>query len=205
MARPITIKDETILEAARAVFLERGIQGTTAEVAERAGVSEGTVFNRFKSKIELFQAAMQLAEPAWLKTLGDRVGEGEVRDNLLDLGAQIIAFFRTILPLMMMAWSNPAAADDRPLLPGAFSGPNPPPLRALKQIAAYFEAEMRRKRMRRHDPEVLARAFLGPLHSYVFFELLLAANEELPLSEEVFLRGLVNLLWNGAAPRPKGS
>ena len=58
MARPTSIKDETIVAAAREVFLERGIQATTAEVAERAGVSEGSVFKRFKTKSELFRAAM---------------------------------------------------------------------------------------------------------------------------------------------------
>ncbi|MBK6513564.1 MAG: TetR family transcriptional regulator [Polyangiaceae bacterium] len=40
MARPTVIRNEAILEAARDVFLERGILGTSAEVAQRAGVSE---------------------------------------------------------------------------------------------------------------------------------------------------------------------
>jgi AcrR family transcriptional regulator len=201
MARPVTIKDETILEAARAVFLERGILGTTAEVAERAGVSEGTVFNRFKTKLELFHAAMrpQLEEPGWLRTLGSRVGKGDLRQNLVELGGEIIAFFRTVLPFMMMSWSNPSG------VPAHFLGPNPPPIRGLKLLTGYFEAEMRARRLRRHDPEVVARTFVGALQNYVFFEILLKANEELPLAEEVFLRGLVNLLWNGAAPRPERS
>jgi hypothetical protein len=41
MARPVTISDEQILDAARAVFTEKGPRATTAEIAERAGVSEG--------------------------------------------------------------------------------------------------------------------------------------------------------------------
>ena len=43
MARPVSIKDETIIAAARQVFLERGIQATTAEVAQRAGVIVYTI------------------------------------------------------------------------------------------------------------------------------------------------------------------
>src|SRR5580692_12868367 len=107
MARPVSIKDETIIDAARAVFLERGIQATTAEVAGRAGVSEGSVFKRFKSKGELFRAAMgdRLVEPAFLQSLGARVGVSEVRDNLFAFGMEMIAFFRELLPMMMMAWS----------------------------------------------------------------------------------------------------
>mgnify|MGYP001134528590 CR=1 FL=1 len=58
MARPTSIDDDQILTAARAVFLEHGIRGTTLEVAQRAGVSEGSIFKRWKTKEELFHAAM---------------------------------------------------------------------------------------------------------------------------------------------------
>ena len=33
MPRPISIKDQTIIDAARAIFLERGFAATTAEVS----------------------------------------------------------------------------------------------------------------------------------------------------------------------------
>ncbi len=58
MARPITIKADDLLEAARQVFLKKGTQATTAQVAERAGVSEGTLFKRFGTKADLFRSAM---------------------------------------------------------------------------------------------------------------------------------------------------
>ena len=79
MSRPTSIKDQTIIDAARAVFLERGFGATTAEVAERAMVSEGTLFKRFRTKAELFQAAMhpQFAELGWLADLEARVGQAE--------------------------------------------------------------------------------------------------------------------------------
>lgn len=199
MARPISIKDETIVAAAREVFLERGIQATTAEVAERAGVSEGSVFKRFRSKTELFRAAMEdrLAEPPFLHNLAARVGKGDVRENLFATGMEIIAFFRTLMPLMMMAWSNPAPNG----LPVLIAGPNPPPVRAVKQLAGYFEAEMRAGRLRRHDPEIVARAFVGSLNHFVFFELLHRADGELPLVDETYVRSLVGLLWSGIEPR----
>src|SRR3954470_8049282 len=99
MARPVSIKDETIIAAARAVFLERGIQATTAEVAQRAGVSEGSVFKRFKSKVDLFRAAMsdRLTEPAWPRELLATVGKGDVRENLNVAGLQIVTFFRELM------------------------------------------------------------------------------------------------------------
>ena len=83
MARPATIKDEEILRAAARCFSARGISATTAEVAERARISEGTIFHRFKSKAELFrgrhghQADDFAAE--WVR--GWRRGSGAVRSS----------------------------------------------------------------------------------------------------------------------------
>jgi AcrR family transcriptional regulator len=201
MARPAHITEEQILSAAREVFLEKGISATTAEVARRAGVAEGSIFKRFKTKDELFIAAMRMAEPEWLAFMEKRVGKGDPRQNLVELGLEIINFFRQILPLMMMGWANPSPRG----IPQALEGPNPPPLRAIKKLASFFEAEMRSRRLRRHDPEVVARSFLGSLQNYVFFELLMKAHDELPLPAEMHVRGVVNLLWNGLAPTGKKS
>ncbi|MEO6418509.1 MAG: helix-turn-helix domain-containing protein, partial [Polyangiaceae bacterium] len=68
--RPPTISDDRLLEAAREVFLARGIRATTAEVAERAHVSEGTIFHRYKTKDALFSAAMQF-DPNEISKLTD--------------------------------------------------------------------------------------------------------------------------------------
>lgn len=198
MPRPITIKDETIIEAARAVFLERGFAATTSEVAERAGVSEGTIFNRFRSKIELFHAAMrpQLDQLDWTATLPERVGQGDMREQLIEIAGAAVDFMRRLMPLMMMSWSNAGANG----LPEVLTQPNPPPLRALKRISAYFEAEIRLGRLRRHDPEILARMFMGAVQQYVFFELVMKAQDELPLPLPTYLRSFVALLWDGCDP-----
>jgi hypothetical protein len=103
------------------------------------------------------------------------------------------------MPLIMMGWANPSPRG----IPASLDVPNPPPLRAIKRLASFFEAEMRAHRLRRHDPEVVARCFLGSLQNYVFFELILKAQDELPLPPEMHVRGVVNLLWNGMAPSGK--
>lgn len=199
MARPATIRDETILEAAREVFLTRGIQGTTAEVAERAGVSEGTLFKRFRTKDELFRAAMTSQSPAdvpWIRSLPGRVGKGAVHDNLVDLGLQMVGFFRLLMPLMVMTLSNPALAGKSP-----FGESNPPPLVALGKLAEYFAAEAARGRLRAPDPAIAARTFMAGLHSFVMMEMLLKDHVGAPrMSDEVFVRGHVDLLWSGLAP-----
>ena len=200
MARPTTIKDEEILRAAREVFLEHGISATTAAVAERAKISEGTIFHRFKSKVELFRAAMALGGDAfstqWLQGLDKRVGQGEILDQLHELAHGALNFFRRMMPLMMMSWSNSASSG----LPEQLQAPNSPPLAGLKSLAGYFEAEMRTGRLRRHDPEIVARTFLGAVTNYALFEIFMKASQELPLPPETFVRGLVQILWSGISP-----
>src|SRR4051795_786207 len=84
--RPPVISDEKILDTARDVFLEHGIRATTAEVAVRARISEGTIFHRFKSKDALFRAAMRFEPekgPELVEALMPRVGEADLRRSLV--------------------------------------------------------------------------------------------------------------------------
>lgn len=48
-----------IVEAATAVFAERGLDASTAEIAHRAGVGEATLFRRFRTKDDLIVAIVQ--------------------------------------------------------------------------------------------------------------------------------------------------
>ncbi len=198
MARPVVIRDADIIQAAREVFLERGFRATSAEVAERAGVSEGSIFKRFKTKFELFRAAMvELEGPAFLHELPERLGRDDMRGQLERLALDVIAHFRVITPLSLMAWSNPG--DDG--LPCMASEPDPPPLRMLRAITGYFDGAMRAGLLRQHEPEIVARTFLGSLHNFVVFELLFKSHDPPPFSDEAFARGLVELFLTGALPQ----
>ncbi len=71
-----------ILDAAAAVFAEKGFhRATTKEIAQTAGVSEGTIYNYFDNKADLLIGLMtRLAE---LETLDEELKEalqGNVRD-----------------------------------------------------------------------------------------------------------------------------
>src|SRR6476619_3418114 len=107
MARKATITDERILDAARWVFLRKGIAGTVQEIAQFAHVAEGTVFSRFPTKQALFRAAMQpkIEEPAWLSALGTGP-TGNPKQALTEAAYQAMTFFRRIIPSVIMMWSN---------------------------------------------------------------------------------------------------
>src|ERR1700760_1539769 len=77
-----------ILEAARAVFTERGYaRGTIREIAQRAGVTHGLVMRHFGSKERLIIEALPGPRaaagvvPGELATLPERIAEAFVRET----------------------------------------------------------------------------------------------------------------------------
>jgi AcrR family transcriptional regulator len=197
--RPPVISDEKILDTARDVFLEQGIRATTAEVALRARISEGTIFHRFKSKDALFRAAMRFEptqSPHLIEALLPRVGAPDLRGSLVELGKGILGLGRVILPVMMMSWSNPSGEYSLEKLVNRREGFQQP----LRSLCAYLQAEMDGGRLMRSDVQVLGRAFLGGLRDYCMTELL---NREDPLRPpmEAFVEGLVELLFRPAKAR----
>ena len=71
-----------ILDAATAVFAEKGYhRATTREIARRAGVAEGTIYNYFESKADLLIGMItRLAELEQLDVELSQAFQGSVRD-----------------------------------------------------------------------------------------------------------------------------
>ncbi len=205
MARPPSITDEELLRHARAVFLDHGIRATAVDVAHRAGVSEALVFKRFGTKDELFRKSMQAElspdEIGWLADLDARIGRGDLRTHLFEIGMAAVRFFRKLMPLIMMSWSNTRDAET----PTVHARRDAPPFVARRRIEAFFEAERRLGRMREGcDTEIVARLFLGALFNHVSWEITIGAHDPRPLGAEAYVRGVIDLLWDGIAPpRPK--
>src|ERR671937_1776253 len=64
---------QRIADSARRLFAERGFEGVTvAEVAREANVSEGTVFNYFPTKEDLFYSGMESFEAALIEAVRNR-------------------------------------------------------------------------------------------------------------------------------------
>ena len=168
--RPPVISTERLLEVAREVFLELGIRATTSEVASRAGIAEGTIFHRFKSKEELFRAAMNFDPDAALvlvEALLARGGTGNLRQTLVEFAERFITFGRLALPVMMMSWSNPESqmcAERTSERASRYQ-------RVLAALGGFFELEMAAGRMRRAEPEVMSRMLIGSLHHFCMTDL----------------------------------
>lgn len=192
MGRTRSISDEQILEAARALFLEHGIEAKTTDIAERAGVSEGTIFKRFRTKENLFLKAMvPESRLPWADDLDELVGRGDLRENLEKIAMDMIDFFLEMIPKMNMVLSQ-----NFELKRHIMNDPEAPPLVSLRKLSRYFDQEQRAGRIRRCDSEVLARLFLGALHHYSFAERM-GINDRMPISQSTYARGVVATILDG--------
>ena len=172
--RPPVISTERLLDVAREVFLELGIRATTAEVAARAGIAEGTIFHRFKSKEELFRAAMNFdpdAGPVLVEALRARACVGDLRQTLIEFTREYLELGRVALPVMMMSWSNPEGQlyQERSEKIARYE-------RVLRALTSFFTDEMHAGRLRHADPEVMSRMLLGSLHHFCMSELFIGAR-----------------------------
>jgi len=162
--RPKAASVEAILEATLEVFRERGYEGTTIPaIAERCGVSQGTLYNYFPSKEKLlFACARSGGTPGAIFTeLRGRVGTRPVAELLEEAAVGVVRFFELRLPAMQMRAARPFEADR----PGVEF-----PRKAIVAVRDYFAAEIAAKRLRPSDPEGLAWAFIGGLFYRAFFD-----------------------------------
>jgi len=95
-----TTTPEQILDAARALFAERGYQGTTMRaVAERAGVNAALVHHYFKAKERLFIAALRMP-----------LNPAEVVATLLAAGPRE-EFAQRFVRFFVRAWRDPVTGQ----------------------------------------------------------------------------------------------
>ena len=194
MSRPVSIRQNAVLDVARRVFLKHGFGATTARIARDAGISEGSLFKHFGNKTALFMAAMQTktTQQALRKRLAQAAGAGDMRGALEFAGGQLLDRLQTVLPCIMMVRSSGVtlAAAYRP------PGP-PPPVQQVRALAAYFRSEIRHGRMVMRAPEVQAQAFVGALAHYVFCDMVYGYR---PASPKAYVGALVDGLLRAATP-----
>jgi AcrR family transcriptional regulator len=196
VARPITITDEQILEAARAVFLKDGFNASTVEIAQRAGVAEGTLFRRFATKERLFQAALRApVVPSWVRELDNISGHGDMRDNLTRIVREIIRFAQERIPFVLLRWSHKPASSDAVFPEEGES----PVARDSRRLAQFLQEEVDRGRLRPCQVEMVARLLVGTCLNLVMDSVV---NKQPVTSEEIdrFTADLVETLWQGVAP-----
>ena len=105
-----------LVEAACAVFAEKGYASTrVAEIAERAGVGKGTVYEYFSSKEELLFAVFETINADISSRMNDALASRETTEeqlhNVLRLGAEVISEQVDLQPVILDFWAASRGKD----------------------------------------------------------------------------------------------
>ena len=194
---PITnVENETetkILKAAQRLFARRGYGGTTTrDLAQAAGVAEGTLFRHFESKKAIL---VRVATDGWVELLTDLLTE-----------LSEMASYKAISQVMRRRMGNlPRNAD---LMRVCFMEAQfHPELREQVQgeviskmidvTEAFFETAIDRGIYRPMDSRVVARIFLGMFAIAGFSESTLGDDASSPRAMQAMAEGLADIFLNG--------
>jgi AcrR family transcriptional regulator len=191
--RPTHIRQEDILDAARDVFREDGHATTTSKIAQRAGVSEGILFYRYKSKEALLAAVIhrETQPPELLRSMVKTADQRSVAENLECIIETLLDSVFRAHPFLELAETSSTSSKVRRAL--FATAKKPPPQLIVELIARYLKAEMRAGRVRVIDAMPVSRAIFGGCIDFVRSRRV-AGNEG---DRKSFVRGLVEVLERG--------
>lgn len=190
-----------ILAAARDVMLSKGlVRATTREIARAAGVSEGTLYNHFANKEELFLSTLSQLPSGFftlMMQLHERVGTETVSSILAEVARSALDFYGEAIPMGASFFADPELlARHREMLQQRGAGPQ----RANEAVAGFLRAEQGLGRVRGDaDPEAAAYMLLGAIYQYVYWRQFLGKSEPLE-ADDRFIAGLLETLDHALSP-----
>ncbi|MBI5099547.1 MAG: TetR/AcrR family transcriptional regulator [Nitrospirae bacterium] len=193
MGRRKIIRDEQLLEHAREEFLKNGAFGSTKEIARKSGVSEATLYQRYPTKAALFLAAMVPQQVDINAIINSFTKETDPRRVLTEIGLRILAYFRTLIPVVMHLITNPSIsmAD----VNAHFKGK--PVVELSEALAAHMNEANSRGLVKVDNPMAAASLFVSAIHSLAVFELMEIHGGK---NMDHAVKQFTEALWSGIAP-----
>ena len=160
-----------IEEAAISLFMEHGYHATSMrQVADKAGLALGGIYNHFKSKDEIFEAIVVDKHP-YKKILPLIMeAEGETMEEFLGNATRIVINEMTSQPYYIKLMLIEIAE---------FNGVHGAAL--IKEIApnilpVFEKLVQTRKELRVTHPAILMRSFIGMILSYMITEIVISSS-----------------------------
>jgi AcrR family transcriptional regulator len=155
--------EERLLEAVEELMRSQGLARiTTRDIARAAGLAEGTLYNHFRDKDEIFIAVLKRNVAEFAHVVQDlplRVGQATVLENLQPVAEAAAGFHIKAAPLICSLLADQKLlAETRRRMQELRIGPQ----RSLEALAAYIAAEQRLGRITSEsDAAVVAGLILG--------------------------------------------
>ena len=195
MVRPRQVSDEEILATARRCFVAHGPQMSLAVIARELGISSPALFNRFETKRELMIAALAPPPvPQWVSDLEQGPDNRPFEVQLKQLAERIAGFFEEMSPRMVVLRTSGIPPEK---LMEQYE--TPPPLVAIRALAAWLARAHDRGLIRKVDFEQTALAIIGPLHVPSFLKHILGRSPIAASSSE-YRDTLIDVLIHGLSP-----
>jgi AcrR family transcriptional regulator len=193
MGRPKTIQDDELLAVARQVFRQHGHTATTRDVAKAAGISQAVLYQRFKTKDDLFYAALT-QHAADIAALLDIDASLEPRAYLAVFAARVKDHFISVMPSILSMAAHPRYGKE---MMGKVHQLN----RVgdiLPILRLRLQSWQKDGRIRPTDEQAMLFTFIRVLNSMAMVEVISGQAGGPTKLEEV--QPMVNLLWDGLAP-----
>ncbi len=185
---------KSIIEAALRLFLERGYHGTSMrQIAQRANIALGGIYNHFHSKEEIFLAVLMAHHPYYEVLPALQAAQGEtIEEYVRDAAARLASNFNErfeFINLMFIELVEFKGQHIQQIYNTVF----PNVIRYTEQII-----QRNQNKLRPIPGVILARAFIGLFFSFVLTELLIAHQLPSEMSEnaleymiEIYLHGVM--------------
>jgi hypothetical protein len=141
---------------------------------------------------ELHAARTALAPPAkpeWVSLAARPLDRRPVRAQLHELATAVHGFFVEMMPrfeVLQSCGMGPRAARGEPH-----------PVRFLRTLTAWFARAAASGRVRPHDSEAIALAFVGALQVRAWFQHIKRSPDE---GQATYVASVVDLIWGAIAP-----
>jgi len=189
---------QQILEGALEAFSEKGFGNTTnRDIARSAGIgSPGLIYHYFKDKEALLQAALEQHAPLLQLLAHEKEFQALPPETALPQAGRAYLQMMQSPRMASVVRLLIGEAIRRPAFANTFVEIGP--RRGLEFLSRYLEAQMERGALRRVDPALAARSFIGPLVLAKIAQILLPQPNALAVDGEalltthleIFLRGL---------------
>ena len=192
----VTKDNETearILKAAERLFARRGYGGTTTrDLAQAAGVAEGTLFRHFDSKKAIL---VQVATNGWVEILTDLLTELSEMASYKAIG-QVMR--RRMCNLVQNGDKMRVCFMEAQFHPELREQVQSEVISKMTDVAeAFFQTAMDRGVYRPMNPRVVARIFLGMFAIAGFSQATLGDEASSPRAMQELAEGLTDIFLNG--------